>query len=317
MVDSNRIITDLATFNDPVSCFENIYSTTPQLITLKKWFKACIAPMGENSLYHRQQVEEYRRCGSMVLKKSLPAICPGAVLKTRAKNAPENEKILRLTGWMQFDIDLKENNHISDAGNLRDEVKKIVYVAFCGLSVSGKGVWGIIKVKNPEKYRQHFEQLKIDFASRGITLDPTKGGNPTDLRIYSYDPDAYVAEQFQLYDRIVSPICKQIYPLKKGTYSGSLWEQASQLANMICEKGIDLAPDYQKYRDIGFALADEFGEKGRSLFHLICSTSPKYQEKDTDRQYSACINSKGTGISIGTFFHYCKEAGITVKAIKY
>jgi hypothetical protein len=74
-------------------------------------------------------------------------------------------------------------------------------VAFTALSASGRGVWALVKVAEPENIGAHFEQLDRDFQSLGIALDTSKGGNPSDLRIYSFDPDAVIKERFALYTR--------------------------------------------------------------------------------------------------------------------
>ena len=37
-------------------------------------------------------------------------------------------------------------------------------MAYCGLSVSGKGFWGLIPIANPDKHRLHFTALKEAFG---------------------------------------------------------------------------------------------------------------------------------------------------------
>jgi hypothetical protein len=191
MVNKDTELTALQPFDELVSCFSSVMSVDSEMITLREWLAMCKDPSGAKAERLRNVVENIRNCSDsdmrIELKKTLPAISPGALMTTRLRGVPNEDKIINITGWMQFDIDLKDNSHIKDARFLRNEVRKIVYVAFCSLSVSGKGVWGLVKVKYIKKYREHFEQLKRDFASRKIFLDPSKGGNPTDLRIYSYD----------------------------------------------------------------------------------------------------------------------------------
>ena len=79
---------------------------------------------------------EYRKTRNKYLKKSLPLITPGAVMESgRAK---ENIKVR--TGWVAIDIDAKGNESIYDWPDLRNQIAKIDYIAYAGLSVSGNGV---------------------------------------------------------------------------------------------------------------------------------------------------------------------------------
>lgn len=77
-------------------------------------------------------------------------------------------------------------------------------------------------------------------------------------------------------------------------------------------KQIDLTASYDSWRNIGFALASEFGEGGREYFHRISSYYPDYKTPECDRQYSACLKSKGSGITLKTLFYHLKNAGINI-----
>lgn len=179
-------------FDTKISIFKT-FDAEPKTITLAKWLKVCTK--GSKFAKH---VKRYRQSGDQQIKKSLPLATVGAV----CEGGRRLENVTHRTGWIALDIDAKDNPHIKDAAALRDRLGNIVYVAFAGLSVSGEGVWALVKVKHPQKQPEHFEQLIIDFASRGITLDSTKGKNPNDARFYSYDPAAYIAKNFRIYDRL-------------------------------------------------------------------------------------------------------------------
>jgi hypothetical protein len=166
-----------------------------------------------------------------------------------------------------------------------------------------------VKVKHPERSREHFEQLKKDFASLGIILDPSKGGNPTDPRFYSYDPNAYLAPEFRVYDRVGgSEIYAQTNHATTPQNHTTTWNGVADAVAEIVQRGLDIAPDYATYMKIGMALSREFGEAGREFFHAVCRPSPKYKPKDADHQFTACIRAKGGGISIGTFFYHFLRA---------
>ncbi len=304
IVGSRHFVTFSDHFEDSVSCFANIFSTDPHNITLDKWINACTNPQSQFALEQRDLCLKFRETGNKQIKGAMLAFSPGAEMISRKKELSDTEKRLNVTGWAQFDIDPQHNSHIKDWVNLRDQVSNISYVAFCSLSASGKGVWGLVKVSRPDKYPLHFEQLKRDFASRRIILDPTKGGNPTDLRIYSFDPDAYVADQFRIYDRIYKPMLQKVKSFKQHGIRDNFGKVQS-LVKKIQLTRTDLAPDYLTYLRVGLALATEFGESGRSLFHDACSVSPKYKYRDADKDFSSWLKAHNGKITINTFYYLC------------
>jgi hypothetical protein len=313
--NNSHLVTFESVCEDQVSCFKSVKSIHASSIKIIDWIKYCVNPIGLKIKVARDNVLLYRATLERDLKLGLPAFCPGALLKSRDRNLKKEEKIISQTGWMQFDIDLKDNPTILDAPKLRDQIKNIRYVAFCGLSVSGKGVWGLVKVLNVKNYSRHFKQLVIDFKQRGIILDESKGGNPTDLRIYSYDPDAYIANSFLIYDRKFIAAKPRKYKADRfdSDSKNSTESQSESLVNEILLKSIDLAPDYETYIRLGFAFANELGETGRGVFHKVCCISPKYKEVDADKFYSSCLKSNDGRTTIATFFHLCKEAGLSKK----
>ena len=90
----------------------------------------------------------------------------------------------------------------------------------------------------------------------------------------------------------------------------TLEDEIEALTSAVESSCTDIAPDYTSWRDLGFALADALGEYGRSYFHRLSRFYPGYDERETDKQFSACLNSHGSGITINTLFHLAKEAGI-------
>ena len=72
----------------------------------------------------------------------------------------------------------------------------------------------------------------------------------------------------------------------------------------------DITGSYADWRNLGFALADELGEGGRDCYHRISRFYSKYSYTDCNKQYDQCLKSTGHGITIKTFFHLAKQAGI-------
>jgi hypothetical protein len=291
-----------------ISIFET-FDSDPKAISLRRWIAAT---MNGNSKFAKQ-VKQYRETGNDNIKKSLPLTTVGALCEDGRKL----ENVKHRTGWIALDIDAKDNPHLEDAEAVRDAISNIVYVAFAGLSVSGTGVWALVKVENPQKQDQHFEQLQKDFLKRGIVLDSTKGKNPNDARFYSYDPEAYITKEFKVYDRLPteSDARQRREPSYKFTSNKSCnntREKVERLIKEIQQQRIDITPGYENWISLAFALEDEFGESGRDYFHAISEFNPEYDKRECDRQFTKCVRHKGRGISIGTFFHKCREYGIMI-----
>jgi hypothetical protein len=144
--------------------------------------------------------KELDKTGKDRLKTSLPLATVGAVCSGGRKM----ENVKKRTGWIALDIDAKDNPHLPNAEQVRDEVARIKNVAFSALSASGQGVWALVKVSDPDRQAKHFRALEADFKSFGITLDSTKGKNPNDARFYSYDPDAVMNTSYIEYRKIIA-----------------------------------------------------------------------------------------------------------------
>ena len=71
-----------------------------------------------------------------------------------------------------------------------------------------------------------------------------------------------------------------------------------------------LTEGYSAWFEIGCALAAEFDESGRDMFHAVSRWHPDYNGDDCDAKFDECL--KVGGYTIATFFHYCKEARIDV-----
>ncbi len=76
------------------------------------------------------------------------------------------------------------------------------------------------------------------------------------------------------------------------------------------QSGIDITDTYDKWRDIGFAISEEYGEAGRDYYHRISKNYSGYDHKECDEQYNKCLQAKGHGISIATLYHHLHQVGI-------
>lgn len=84
------------------------------------------------------------------------------------------------------------------------------------------------------------------------------------------------------------------------------------ITQRIEQAAIDIAPSYADWRDLGFALADALGENGRSYYHRISRFYEDYSAAETDKQFTACLNAHGHGVTAKTFFQLAKNAGVSL-----
>jgi hypothetical protein len=78
----------------------------------------------------------------------------------------------------------------------------------------------------------------------------------------------------------------------------------------IEQSGTDITGDYATWRNIGFALASQYGEQGRDMYHRVSRNYADYDHKECDDQFTKCLTASGHGINIATFYHHAHNAGI-------
>lgn len=88
--------------------------------------------------------------------------------------------------------------------------------------------------------------------------------------------------------------------------------EVEEIISRIEAKQLDIANAYSDWRDIGFAFADEFGESGREYFHRISRFYSDYSAGECDKQFDKCLKARGTGVTLKTFFHMAKSAGVNI-----
>ena len=102
-------------------------------------------------------------------------------------------------------------------------------------------------------------------------------------------------------------------PIKRvtqATFTNDKYGDVVQLIEQIELNRTDLTSSYEEWRNIGFALADEFGENGRELYHRMSQFHAEYAHQDCDKQFDNCMKANGSGVNISTLFYLAKNAGI-------
>ncbi|MCK5469878.1 MAG: hypothetical protein KAI99_15260 [Cyclobacteriaceae bacterium] len=177
-----------------VSYFSNCMDVNhPKSINLLDWL---------HSDQDKKEVDIIRQTSDADIKKSLkkklPVITPSGTFTYR------NQKgLIKHSGLIQFDIDLQDNQQLQNYDKMQQLISMINNVAYCGLSVSGRGYWGLVPIYDPAMHVEHFETLKDDFYFFGIKIDPAPG-NVASTRYYSYDPNGYFNTKATVFKRLKS-----------------------------------------------------------------------------------------------------------------
>ena len=92
-------------------------------------------------------------------------------------------------------------------------------------------------------------------------------------------------------------------------------DTATKVENLIAllkSSHTDITADYNDWLKVGFALASEFGESGRSYFHDISSINQGYSQTESDTKFTECLKSDSGRTDISTLFYLAKNKGITL-----
>ena len=94
------------------------------------------------------------------------------------------------------------------------------------------------------------------------------------------------------------------------TASDDLASDIKTLVEQVEAAGTDITAGYKNWLDIGFALVEALGEDGRDYFHRLSCFNAGYNQAEADKQYTHCLQSRGSGITPKTLFHIAKQHGI-------
>lgn len=281
-----------------VSAFRNAWSAdNPVTVSLMAWL---------TSDKHMDRIQQIRatedKKARSELKKKLPAITPSGIFSRH-----DAASLLLHSGLVQFDVD-----YVTDPVAMKREISKIINVAYCGLSVSGMGVWGLIPISSPADHEGHYRALKEDFARIGIKID-SACQDVCRLRFKSYDPDGYFNPSAKLYSRIIRPVPPPPPKYPRPTDESSTRSKVEKILSLMSAHSIDVTADYaEEWLPIISALANEFGEGGRSYAHEVSRFNQNYRPGETDRLFEYCLKARYK-YTIGTFFEIAQRYGLKYK----
>lgn len=284
-----------------ISLFSNLTNREPvSNIPIHTFYKNVIN--GE----YKYEVEAIRATTDLnkikVLKNKLPAVTISGTFKIR-----KTEELIAHSKRICIDIDGKHNPSIKNWEDLRTTLGSWKEVEFSALSASGKGVFVVIVLSHPDNHLEHFYALERAFKNQGIVIDAICKDLPR-LRFMSYDADA-------IYNPNVTPF-HILYKEPKPTYqttnhSFHAKDNLDGTIDRIIKERIDITDSYINWFAIGCALANEYGEIGRTHFHRLSQLNSAYKPSECDRQFDKCLKHK-SGYTKGSLFWIAKNHGITL-----
>lgn len=260
----------------------------------RKWRKKVEALRAEKDPQKRQ-----------ALKDNLPCITPGGTFGHVSRAG-----LINPSGFLCADLDYKPEKGINTAlsgFDLKAEISRLPYVAYCGHSCSGAGYFLIIPIKDPSKYKEYYRALAADFEKGGLTLDAACS-NIAFKRFVSYDDNPYINTATQPYAYTL--------PEREHTTREALGreldatETAAKVEAVIsaCELNKwDITESYADWVRIISALASTFGEAGRDYAHRISALYTGYDYQETDNKYNDLLRHQEYKTQIGTFFYIARQ----------
>lgn len=283
-----------------ISIYKNIHDTkSRETIQLDKFLNDIQSGKWQDQVLKIRTIKEHD--ARQEAKKHLPYVTISGIFNEQRAIAG----LSKHSGFISMDLD----NLGQDVEGVRQLLSNDPYVYACFTSVSGTGLCALFKIDS-EKHREAFDGI-ADYLIKQyqLIIDPS-GKDVSRPRYVSYDPD--------LYFNTASLIFKKYLPKpKKAKIIAVVFvqDEFDRIVKEMVDANISCVEDYRDWRDIGFGLADKFGEAGRPYFHALSSCSSKYEASMCDRQYTHCLRGNGKSgakITIATIYWHAKQAGIQV-----
>lgn len=223
--------------------------------------------------------------------------------------------LIEHSNLMTVDID----NYDGNLDELKQRICKLACVALCFISPSSKGLKVIMGIDMSQTtHEEYFYMIESLFLQKlDITID-TSGKDISRACFLCYDANAYFNKEFKCLEpsdfESLEPIERPITPkLPVVTNSTKLdfvldddVMKVKDCIDQLLEQDIDITEHYEDWLKICFALTT-LGEEGRELFQKVSCLHPDYDESECDEKFTECLKSSNGSVSIGTFFHYCKQ----------
>lgn len=234
------------------------------------------------------------------LKKQLLGFTTSGIFN----NYRSSENLETYTQYIILDID-----KLSDA-----ELKRIIpiinlapYTYGCFISTRGKGVKFIAKVNTTKEHHKEAYNQVVAYYEQALNIEiDTSGSDFARLCFVSFDKECHINTNADTFEVNLKPI-ETAQPIKQ---SNQVNNDIEAYISEIEKTATDITGNYETWRNLGFALSEEYGEAGREYYHRISRFYINYKYQECDKQFTNCLKAKGTGINISTFYYMAHQNNI-------
>ncbi len=253
----------------------------------------------------RAETDKKKR--SKLKVSSLPAITVSGIFENGTHKISDFKEH---SGLMQIDIDDIENFRA-----IKNQLEKDKYTNCCFISPSGNGVKLIVKIQaEKDKHLQNFYGLQKYYAKKYSLQIDEKCKDVSRLMFLCSDPEIFINSNSAVFEATGTLKSSGTKRLKRQFHNNTLAD-ILKVVEQIQSRRIDITDNYNNWLSVGFALADEFGEGGRSYFHDVSRYHSDYDITKADNQFDNCLkNRKNNGIN--PFFSIAKRHGIDITTVK-
>lgn len=282
--------------------------------------------------YWQDEVEEYRErlrqradeVGLEVAKHEpviadIKKLLPAATLSGYFEQGRKIDLLTRHTGFIALDIDWQDNMTLTDEGVkicLRDRPETAAIIQSC----SGTGFFVLVKLAHPDKMGEQFDALVQEYSRMGIFLD--KGcRDVTRLRFASFDVEPYINERATPYLGLIDNGSRSLLQQRhiysassQQNFGGRTKEQTVNLVENLVQRAVgmmvNIAPSYDEWYKLAFALASVDGDLGREWYHRLSKVDGRYNQNECERQYRACVKQGSRTITVNYFLSLCSKYNV-------
>jgi virE domain protein len=258
------------------------------------------------SIDRQANESEYKQAKEKVLSFTPSCVCAGTTAK----------EIKQVNPLIAIDLDAKDNEGVT-LETMRTKINSLPFVMYSSLSVGGRGMYALIPIleSNKNDFKGVFKALESDFKALGLTLD-SSCINVNRERYMSFDDNEYWNKQCEIYTRKINiptqvnghPTRVEINankPLTQREYN-----KVKSMVEDIKANKVQLSKNHDDTLKIANAIANIWGEEGRTLLHLIRSQRSGYDEYKTDCKFDYVLDhlDDKERYGLGFIFSKYKEA---------
>lgn len=223
---------------------------------------------------------EYRQAKDNILSFIPSCVCKGKTGKT--------ENVEHVNNLIAIDLDAKDNEGVS-IEEMRKKINSLPFVMYSSLSVGGRGMYALIPIldENKNDFKAVFKALEEDFIKLGLKLDGSCV-NVNRERYMSYDDNEYWNTKAEIYDKKMNIPTQVNTTLLRGGGNANKpltareFNKVRDMVEDIKANKIQVSKNHDDTLKIANAIANIWGEEGRTLLHTIRSQRSGYDEFKTD-----------------------------------